>query len=91
MPRDWALPKNTRFVKKSSGKKIKAKFVVYLKQFFLNGNLNLKDKLTAKKMYEELLKLVYSEEIDKDHVPKVTLSKTGLDNIQGNLTKKGQS
>ncbi|CAG8690889.1 7348_t:CDS:1, partial [Cetraspora pellucida] len=32
----WALPENTKFGKKGSGKKIKTKVIDYLKQFFLN-------------------------------------------------------
>ncbi|CAG8787752.1 35910_t:CDS:1, partial [Gigaspora margarita] len=73
MPKDWALPENTRFGKKGSRKKIKAKVVDYLKQFFLNSNLNPKDKLIAKEMHKELLKLANFGEINKDHVPKVTI------------------
>ncbi|CAG8819715.1 17965_t:CDS:1, partial [Racocetra fulgida] len=66
----WALPGNTRFGKKGSGNKIKAKVADYLKQFFLNGNLNPKNKLTASAMRKELLELAHSGEIDEDHVPK---------------------
>ncbi|CAG8816035.1 34149_t:CDS:1, partial [Gigaspora margarita] len=70
MPKGWALLGNTRFSKKGSGKKIKTKIVDYLKQVFLNGNLNPKDKLTAKELYEELLELAHSGEINEDYVPK---------------------
>ncbi|CAG8479697.1 24430_t:CDS:1 [Cetraspora pellucida] len=72
MPKGWALPENTKFSKKGSRKKIKTKVIDYLKQFFLNSNLNPKDKLIAKELYEELLELAHSGEIDEDHVPKVT-------------------
>ncbi|CAG8810902.1 20079_t:CDS:2, partial [Gigaspora margarita] len=56
LPKGWALLENTRFGKKGGRKKIKPKVVSILKQLFLNGNLNPKDKLTAKKMHKELLK-----------------------------------
>ncbi|CAG8832660.1 6805_t:CDS:1, partial [Gigaspora margarita] len=45
----WAFPANTKFGKKGADKKIQAKIVTLLKQFFLNGNINPKDKLTVQK------------------------------------------
>ncbi|CAG8599399.1 11758_t:CDS:1, partial [Cetraspora pellucida] len=72
MPKGWASPANAKFGKKGGGKRIKAKVVNFLKQFFLNGNLNPKDKMTAKEMHKELLRFARSGEIEEDHVPKVT-------------------
>lgn len=89
MPKGWALPGNTRFGKKGSGKKIKAKVVDYLKQFFLNGNLNPKDKLTAKEMHEELLELAHSGEIDEDHVPKVTTIQNWIGRYSREFNQRG--
>ncbi|CAG8535471.1 15362_t:CDS:2 [Dentiscutata heterogama] len=81
LPKGWALPRNTRFGKKGVKNKIKIKVVSILKQPFLNSNLNPKDKLMAKEMYEELLRFAHS----------LTQSKTGLDDTQENLTRKKQS
>ncbi|CAG8623793.1 11267_t:CDS:2, partial [Scutellospora calospora] len=67
LPKGWVVLGSTRFGKKGSRKKIKAKVVSILKQLFLNGNLNPKDKLIAKEMHEELLRFVDSEEIEEDH------------------------
>ncbi|CAG8801288.1 49_t:CDS:2, partial [Racocetra fulgida] len=56
MPKDWASPANAKFEKKSGEQRIKANVVNFLKQFFLNRNLNPKDKMTAKEMHKELLR-----------------------------------
>ena len=44
------------------------------KFFFLNGNLNQKDKMSAKDMYNKLLIFVESGEIEAEDVPKVRTS-----------------
>ncbi|CAG8435251.1 1823_t:CDS:2 [Scutellospora calospora] len=56
MPKGWASSTNAKFGKKGRGKRIKVNVVDFLKQFFLNGNLNPNDKMTAKEMHEELLR-----------------------------------
>ncbi|CAG8811100.1 16967_t:CDS:1, partial [Cetraspora pellucida] len=89
MPKGWALLENTKFDKKGSRKKIKTKVIDYLKQFFLNGNLNPKDKLTAKEMYEELLELVHFGEIDEDHVPKVTIIQNWIGQYSREFNQQG--
>ncbi|CAB4397031.1 unnamed protein product [Rhizophagus irregularis] len=51
---EWVLKSNQKFGGKGKEKRIKKK-VKELKSFFLNGNLNQKDKMLAKDMYNELL------------------------------------
>ena len=68
----WVFPANAKFGKKGKGKKIKAKIVNLLKQFFLNGNINPKDKLTAQEMHMELEEFARSGEIDNDDIPQVS-------------------
>ncbi|CAG8523276.1 19814_t:CDS:2, partial [Racocetra fulgida] len=72
MLKGWAFPANAKFGKKSGAKKIKKKVVGLLKQFFLNGNINAKDKLTAQRMYLELKKFAQSREINDDDIPQVS-------------------
>ncbi len=43
-----------------------------LKSFFLNGNLNQKDKMSAKDMYNELLVFIESEELEVENISKIT-------------------
>ncbi|CAG8826041.1 6726_t:CDS:1, partial [Gigaspora rosea] len=47
---------------------IKKKVVNLLKQFFLNGNINTKDKLTAQEIYLELKKFAQSGEINNENI-----------------------
>ena len=43
-----------------------------LELFFLNGNINARDKLNAQEMHDELLKYVESGEIEEQDVPKTS-------------------
>ncbi|CAB5334833.1 unnamed protein product [Rhizophagus irregularis] len=63
---------NQKFEGKGKGKRIKKKVKELLKSFFLNGNLNQKDKMLVKDMYNELMKFVESEELEAEDVPKIT-------------------
>ncbi|CAG8826010.1 38271_t:CDS:2, partial [Gigaspora margarita] len=83
-----SLSENTRFGKKGSEKKIKAKIVDYLKQSFLNSNLYSKDKLTATEMHEKLLKLAHSEEINEDHVLKVITIQNWIEQYSREFNQK---
>ncbi|CAG8718458.1 1697_t:CDS:2, partial [Racocetra fulgida] len=71
---EWAVeafPANAKFGKKGGGKRIRTEVINILKQLFLNGNLNPKDKMTAKEMREELLRFVRAGEIEEHHVPQL--------------------
>ena len=67
----WALKSNQKLGEKEKGKRMKKQVKELLKSFFLNGNLNQKDKMSAKDMYNELLIFVESGEIEAEDVPKV--------------------
>ncbi|PKC63726.1 hypothetical protein RhiirA1_463389 [Rhizophagus irregularis] len=71
-PMGWALKSNQKFGGKGKGKRMKKKVKELLKSFFLNGNLNQKDKMLAKDMYNELMKFVESGELEAEDVPKIT-------------------
>ncbi|RIB18412.1 hypothetical protein C2G38_2184637 [Gigaspora rosea] len=89
LSKGWASSTNAKFRKKGGGKRIKPKVVNFLKQFFLNGNLNPKDKMTAKEMQEELLKFVDSGEIEKDHMPKVTTIQNWIGRYSREFNQQG--
>ena len=72
LQKGWALKENQVFGGKGSGKRMTKKVKSLLELFFLNGNLNARDKLTAQEMHDELLKYVESEEIEEQDVPKVS-------------------
>ena len=67
----WALKSNQKLGGKGKGKRMKKKVKDLLKSFFLNGNLNQKDKMSAKDMYNELLTFVESGELEAEDVPKI--------------------
>ncbi|CAG8790917.1 20279_t:CDS:2, partial [Gigaspora margarita] len=85
----WAFSANAKFRKKGGGKRIKAEVVNILKQFFLNGNLNPKDKMTAKKMHEELLKFTHAREIENDHVPQLTTIQNWIGRYARKFNREG--
>ncbi|UZO16848.1 uncharacterized protein OCT59_008216 [Rhizophagus irregularis] len=68
----WALKSNQKFGGKGKEKRMKKKVKELLKSFFLNGNLNQKDKMLAKDIYNELMKFVESGELEAEDVPKIT-------------------
>ncbi|CAB4396728.1 unnamed protein product [Rhizophagus irregularis] len=71
-PMGWALKSNQKLGGKGKGKRMKKQVKELLKSFFLNGNLNQKDKMLAKDMYNELLNFVESGELEAEDVPKIT-------------------
>jgi hypothetical protein len=68
----WALKSNQKLGGKGKGKRMKKQVKELLKSFFLNGNLNQKDKMSAKDMYNELLVFVESGELEAENIPKIT-------------------
>jgi len=68
----WALKSNQKLGGKGKRKRMKKQVKELLKSFFLNGNLNQKDKMLAKDMYNELLKFVESGELEAEDIPKIT-------------------
>ena len=72
LSKGWALKEKQTFGGKGTGKRMTKKVKSLLEQFFLNGNLNPRDKLTAQEMCDELLKYVESDEFEEQDVPKVT-------------------
>ncbi|CAB5207494.1 unnamed protein product [Rhizophagus irregularis] len=71
-PMGWVLKSNQKVGGKGKGKRMTKQVKELLKSFFLNGNLNQKDKMSAKDMYNELLTFVESGELKAEDVPKIT-------------------
>ncbi|CAB5139640.1 unnamed protein product [Rhizophagus irregularis] len=71
-PMGWALKSNQKVGGKGKGKRMTKQVKELLKSFFLNGNLNQKDKMSAKDMYNELLTFVESGELKAEDIPKIT-------------------
>ena len=94
-PMGWALKSNQKLGGKGKGKRMKKQVKELLKSFFLNGNLNQKDKMSAKDMYNELLIFVESGKIEAEDVPKVitiqnwisTYARTFKEQATGSMVK----
>jgi len=56
---------------KGKGKRMSKKVNVLLQSFFINGNSNPRDRMSAKEMQVELMRFVESGEIAQEDVPKV--------------------
>ncbi|RHZ51445.1 hypothetical protein Glove_478g10 [Diversispora epigaea] len=68
----WALKENQKLGNRGGGKRMTKKVKNLLEGFFMNGNMNTKDKLDAQGMQNELLRFVKSGEISKEDIPKVS-------------------
>ncbi|RGB25582.1 hypothetical protein C1646_771513 [Rhizophagus diaphanus] len=69
---DIGAKKQSKSKRKRKGKKNEKAGKGGVEKFFLNGNLNQKDKMSAKDMYNELLTFVESGELKAEDVPKIT-------------------
>ncbi|RHZ90012.1 hypothetical protein Glove_9g308 [Diversispora epigaea] len=67
----WAL-KGTQKFGGRGGKRIKKEIKTLLELFFLNGNRQQKDKMSAREMHIELMKYVETEEFLEEDIPKVS-------------------
>jgi hypothetical protein len=84
LEKGWTLKSNQKYGQQGSGKHIIITVKAYLEGFFLAGNVNKTDRMTAKDMVIELKKLAEEGEIQKDEVPEI---KT----IEGWITKYSAS
>ena len=68
------------FWRQRNWKKNNKKSEKFIRTFFLNENINARDKLNAQKMHNKLLKYIESEEIEEQNISKVSI-------IQGWISK----
>ena len=71
MPKGCALKDNQKLGNRGSAR-IKKNIKTMLKGFFLNGNRNDKDKMSAKAMHAELLEFVKNGDIEAEDIPKTS-------------------
>ena len=65
------IKKQSKIRRKRKRKKNEKTSKRIIKSFFLNGNLNQNDKMSAKDMYNELLVFVESGELKAENIPKI--------------------
>ena len=67
----WALRSNQKYGKKGSGKRMTATVKAYLEGYFLAGNVNKTDRMSAKDMVIQLQDLAKEGEIQFDDIPEI--------------------
>ncbi|CAB4401663.1 unnamed protein product [Rhizophagus irregularis] len=68
---EWTLRNNQKYGKKGSGKRMTATVKAYLEEYFLSGNVNKTDRMSAKDIVKELQNLAKEGEIQLDDVLKI--------------------
>ncbi|CAG8703037.1 6380_t:CDS:1, partial [Dentiscutata heterogama] len=68
---EWALKSHQKLGKHGVGKRMTPKVRQYLEGFFLAGNVNKTDRMTATEMVKELERLVEENEITHKEVPSI--------------------
>lgn len=68
----WALRENQIFGKRGGGKRMSDEVKKMLERMFLLGNLNPKDRMNAKDMYERLKEFSYNGELEEEEIPKIS-------------------
>ncbi|GES74920.1 hypothetical protein GLOIN_2v1535567 [Rhizophagus clarus] len=84
----WALKSNQKYGQRGVGKRITVLVKAYLKGFFLAGNVNKTDRMSAKDMYIELNKLAEEGEIQKDEVPEIKTIEGWITRYSASLRKE---
>ncbi|GET04415.1 hypothetical protein GLOIN_2v1645959 [Rhizophagus clarus] len=87
----WALKSNQKYDQRGIGKHITVLVKAYLEGFFLVGNVNKTDRMSAKDMYIELNKLAEEGEIQKDEVPEIKQLRVELQDILQAYAKNQQN
>ena len=84
LEKGWALRSSHKYGQRGSGKRITSKVRTYLEGFFLAGNVNKADRMSAKDMAMELKKLVEGE-IQNEEIPEI---KTIEERYSANLRRE---
>lgn len=72
LKKGWALKGNQKYGKRGGGKRMTKRVRSYLEGYFLAGNMNKSDRMTASEMVSELQTLVQEGEIPIEEVPEKT-------------------
>ncbi len=83
----WALRSNQKYGKKGSGKRMTATVKAYLEGYFLAGNVNKTDRMSAKDMVIQLQDLAKEGEIQFDDIPEIKTVEGWIARYSANLRK----
>ncbi|RIA86868.1 hypothetical protein C1645_828602 [Glomus cerebriforme] len=88
LKREWALKSNQIYGKRGAGKRMTKIVKAYLESYFLAGNMNRTDRMTAKNMVEQLQILVDEGEIQADDIPKIITVASWITQYAASLKKQ---
>src|ERR1041385_876595 len=84
----WALKSNQKYGQRGSGKRISMTVKSYLEGFFLAGNINKTDRMSAKDMVIQLKKLAEEGEIQESEVPEIKTVEGWITRYSASLRKE---
>ncbi|CAB4392380.1 unnamed protein product [Rhizophagus irregularis] len=88
LKRGWALKSNQKYGTRGAGKRMTKIVKAYLESYFLAGNMNRTDRMTAKDMVEQLQILANEGEIDVEDVPEITTVASWITRYAASLKKQ---
>ena len=87
LKKGWALKSNQKYGKRGAGKRMTITVKSYLESYFLAGNINKTDRMTAKDMVEQLQILADEGEIQVEDVPEITKVSSWITRYAASLKK----
>ncbi|RHZ76926.1 hypothetical protein Glove_187g60 [Diversispora epigaea] len=84
----WALKSNYKYGQRGKGKRITKKVRTYLEGFFLAGNMNKTDRMSAKDMLNELKKIAEEGEIQSEEIPEIKTIEGWITRYSASLRKE---
>lgn len=83
----WALKNKQKYGIRGGGKRMTKKIKSYLEGYFLAGNINKTDRMTAKEMVSQLHILANEGEIQVENIPEVATVANWIKRYAANLKK----
>jgi predicted DNA-binding helix-hairpin-helix protein len=87
LEKGWALKNKQKYGIRGRGKRMKKKVKFYLEGYFLAGNINKTDRMTAKEMVSQLQNLADEGEIQVEDIPEVSTVANWITRYAANMKK----
>ncbi|CAH1759168.1 11954_t:CDS:2, partial [Entrophospora sp. SA101] len=87
LEKGWALKSKQKYGIRGGGKRMTKKIKSYLEGYFLAGNVNKVDRMTAKEMVSQLHILADEGEIQVENIPEVTTVANWITRYAANMKK----
>ncbi|CAH1770166.1 15725_t:CDS:2, partial [Entrophospora sp. SA101] len=87
LKKGWALKSKQKYGIRGKGKHMKKKVKFYLEGYFLAGNINITDPMTAKEMISQLQILADEGEIQVEDIPEVPTVANWITQYAANMKK----